>query len=937
MSSIVMRACLAVSTLCCVSADLAYAQDKKIYWTELGSNKIRRANLDGSNIEDVVDAAPRLPEFLAIHEARREMYWANFDGKGSFGSIERATLWGQRRQKIVERLGDGIGVALDIGAGKVYWTDPGDHFTSTPITIRRADLDGSNTETLVAGSALAGRMPFGIAIDPVAGKMYWTVYGSSFWPGAVKRADLDGSNIQTLVMADLFAPAGIAVDPVAQRVYWTDAFTDKIQQANADGTGVEDVYTGDGPRGLWVDLDAGKLYWTEAFQGKIRRANLDGTGVEDVITGGLDTPRGIAVVSTAAALNIPTVSTWGLAVLLGSLCTIGVVMVRRQRARGSTDNKTDRIARYAIAAVSLLSLEAGRTAAQPATIPVEVHNVSIDSGPLSIPIGRSGPEVVFQQLIQMDGASGIRLHFGSVQLAGQVISTQRSYIRITSTTDGAVQILDGKSLAKWHYKSAYFNGDEVLLEVVAFPGIGVSTVTVDKVVVELGGYDCPDAPGHYGYCGGTDERVASNDPRAARFRYYSVGQDCGHVALCTAFLIENRPNWLLTAGHCCATIETFQQCPDDPLVEFNVPPSTPDGAFQHADPSDQYDVHLASIQLEPSVEVTDGNDWCLFGVLQNSTTGKMPLEVQNSSFRLARELSSGDQSTLRVTGYGSDDDPLENCSAQQTSTGPYTAISFPQVYFEVDVSIGNSGSAIEHECRGLVYGIVEAAGCDDPLLGYNRGTAITTSGLRDALTPNEIDGGTREPIGICADCNNNGIHDDLDVAPGGGSDDCNANGIPDECDFDEDCQPNGVQDICDIAAATSRDLDGNKIPDECEAPIGACCMGGGGCHPMRESCCDEVDGPFIGHGVDCNDLGACCSPLGACSFSHATICACLLGRQFAGSGTTCGVMRACCFPDTQNCIVTTQSCCNAQGGIFKPGKLTCDLTACPAIQGPSGP
>ena len=69
-----------------------------------------------------------------------------------------------------------------------------------------------------------------------------------------------------------------------------------------------------------------------------------------------------------------------------------------------------------------------------------------------------------------------------------------------------------------------------------------------------------------------------------------------------------------------------------------------------------------------------------------------------------------------------------------------------------------------------------------------------------------------------ADCNQNGIHDSVDVASGA-SQDCNHNGIPDECD--SDCNLNGVPDECDIAAGTSSDNNANAVPDECEQDCNA--------------------------------------------------------------------------------------------------------------------
>jgi len=49
------------------------------------------------------------------------------------------------------------------------------------------------------------------------------------------------------------------------------------------------------------------------------------------------------------------------------------------------------------------------------------------------------------------------------------------------------------------------------------------------------------------------------------------------------------------------------------------------------------------------------------------------------------------------------------------------------------------------------------------------------------------------------DCNENGVHDGVDLAEGAG----------------QDCNGNGVLDLCDIASGTSGDMQGNGIPDEC--------------------------------------------------------------------------------------------------------------------------
>ena len=93
------------------------------------------------------------------------------------------------RDLVVRMLAKGLPtnyyMALDLAAGKMYWTDIG---TST---IARSNLDGSGSEVLVTS---AGIPPIGIALDLPIGKMTWTLLD-----GTIQRANLDGSGIETLL------------------------------------------------------------------------------------------------------------------------------------------------------------------------------------------------------------------------------------------------------------------------------------------------------------------------------------------------------------------------------------------------------------------------------------------------------------------------------------------------------------------------------------------------------------------------------------------------------------------------------------------------------------------------------------------------------------------------------------------------------------------
>ena len=259
----------------------------KMYWTDVGTHKIQRANLDGSNIEDLISTGLIYPQGIALDLTGRKMYWTD----GGTDKIQRANLDGSNVEDLITT---GLtssptgpeGIALDIAEGKIYWTD----FSTGKI--QRANLDGSNVEDLITTGL---RHPQGIALDRTGGKIYWA-HDS---PDKIQRANLDGSNIEDLITTGLEGPQGIALDLTGGKIYWADEGTHKIQRANLDGSNIEDLITSDtglhGPRSITLDLTEGKIYWADRSRRKIQRANLDGTNIEDLVTTGLRHPDSIAL------------------------------------------------------------------------------------------------------------------------------------------------------------------------------------------------------------------------------------------------------------------------------------------------------------------------------------------------------------------------------------------------------------------------------------------------------------------------------------------------------------------------------------------------------------------------------------------------------------------------------------------------------------------
>lgn len=148
-----------------------------------------------------------------------------------------------------------------------------------------------------------------------------------------KQGDADDAEIEMLVEA--FSPFRMAVDPAAGKMYWTlspryPVAPGKIQRANLNGSFVEDLAPSEvtDPEGLTLDPTAGKIYWADS--GRIRRMDLDGANAEDVITAsGIFIPHGVAL-GPSVPDGIPAVSAWGMfAMTLLLLVVASLVFLRR--------------------------------------------------------------------------------------------------------------------------------------------------------------------------------------------------------------------------------------------------------------------------------------------------------------------------------------------------------------------------------------------------------------------------------------------------------------------------------------------------------------------------------------------------------------------------------------------------------------------------------
>ena len=159
---------------------------------------------------------------------------------------------------------------------RMYWGDIGTH------KIQSSKLDGTDVVDLITDLD----SPSSIALDPAGGKIYWAEEGT--FPKKIQRANLDGSGVEDLILLGQTDPRSVRLDPSGGKLYWSNDTVGSVQRANLDGTDVATIITGlTSPTGTALDLKHSKVYWINFPAGmrKIQRANLDGSSVEDVITG----------------------------------------------------------------------------------------------------------------------------------------------------------------------------------------------------------------------------------------------------------------------------------------------------------------------------------------------------------------------------------------------------------------------------------------------------------------------------------------------------------------------------------------------------------------------------------------------------------------------------------------------------------------------------
>jgi len=236
-----------------------------IYWTNMGNPKandgtIDRADLDGTNVTNIVPSgATWTPKQLQLDAKNRKLYWSDREGM----RVMRSNLDGSNIETLVETgHGDAdrldarnwcVGIAVDVDGGKFYWTQKGNDKAGQG-RIFRAGLEipkGQTPANRQDIEVLYDNLPEPIDLDLDLGNrvIYWTDRGDPPRGNTVNRAPMDAApgtrKEPEIVFNHLMEGIGLSLDLETKRMFLTD-LGGSVYSANLDGSNKKNLLIAQG-------------------------------------------------------------------------------------------------------------------------------------------------------------------------------------------------------------------------------------------------------------------------------------------------------------------------------------------------------------------------------------------------------------------------------------------------------------------------------------------------------------------------------------------------------------------------------------------------------------------------------------------------------------------------------------------------------------------
>jgi hypothetical protein len=237
-----------------------------LYWTNMGNLKandgsIQRSDLDGGNRTTIVPPGGTFtPKQIQLDKQNGKLYWSDREGM----RVMRANLDGTELETLVDTsAGDArpgpdarkwcVGIAVDVDGGKFYWSQKGND-NAGEGRIFRANI------RMPAGQNAANRRdvellyeelpePIDLELHTQNQMLYWTDRGDPPRGNTVNRAPMappaGGHNAPEILFSHLMEGIGIALDRKGRRMFITD-LAGTLYSSNLDGSKPKVLLFGEG-------------------------------------------------------------------------------------------------------------------------------------------------------------------------------------------------------------------------------------------------------------------------------------------------------------------------------------------------------------------------------------------------------------------------------------------------------------------------------------------------------------------------------------------------------------------------------------------------------------------------------------------------------------------------------------------------------------------
>lgn len=226
-----------------------------IYWTNMGNPKandgsIDRADLDGANVTTIIpEGCTFTPKQMQLDKKNGKIYWCDREGM----RVMRSNVDGSNIETLVETgYGDAdrhdarnwcVGIALDVEGGKFYWTLKGNdkagqgRIFRANLKIPEGETPADRTDVELLFENLPE--PIDLDLDLANRMMYWTDRGDPPKGNTVNRAPMDAVPGQQkdpeIIFSHLMEGIGLALDLKGGRMFLTD-LAGTVYSANLDGS-----------------------------------------------------------------------------------------------------------------------------------------------------------------------------------------------------------------------------------------------------------------------------------------------------------------------------------------------------------------------------------------------------------------------------------------------------------------------------------------------------------------------------------------------------------------------------------------------------------------------------------------------------------------------------------------------------------------------------